>query len=73
MREKGRKESDEAVEAMRKKHGLNVYVPTPDVEEEWRRAAQSVYGKIRGTVVPADMFDRVEALLQEYRSARGAK
>ena len=73
MREKGRKESDEAVEAMRKKHGLNVYVPTSDVEEEWRRAAQSVYGKIRGTVVPADMFDRVEALLQEYRSARGAK
>jgi TRAP-type C4-dicarboxylate transport system substrate-binding protein len=73
IREKGRKESDEAVEVMKKKHGLNVYIPPPDVEEEWRRVAQSVYGKIRGTMVPADMFDRVEVLLREYRSARGIK
>ena len=43
MREKGRKESDEAVEAMKKKHGLNVYIPPPDVEEEWRTGRADRY------------------------------
>jgi len=68
----GRKESDDAVEAMRKKQGLQVYVPSPEVTEEWRRVVRSAYPKIRGAMVPADMFDKLESVLKEYRSKREA-
>lgn len=68
-----RKESLEAVEAM-KKRGLKVHKPTPEIEIEWRKAAEEVYPKIRGPIVPADIFDEVVKLLKEYRAAReGAK
>ena len=63
----GRKESDEAVEAMKRKQGLKVHVPPPQVNEEWREVARSAYPKIRGTMVPADTFDKTESLLKEYR------
>ncbi len=69
----GRKESDESVEAMKRKQGLKVYVPSPQVNEEWRQVARAAYPKIRGTMVPADTFDRVETLLKEHRVRRGAK
>lgn len=68
----GRKESEDAVEAMKKKQGLHVHIPTRQINDEWREVARSVYPKIRGTLVPADMFDKVEILLTEYRVNRGA-
>jgi TRAP-type C4-dicarboxylate transport system substrate-binding protein len=52
----GRRESAESVEAMRKR-GLQVHAVTADVEAEWRREAEAAYPKIRGVVVPADIFD----------------
>jgi TRAP-type C4-dicarboxylate transport system substrate-binding protein len=63
-----RKESREAVEAM-KKRGLMVHPLTPELEAEWRGAAEAVYPQIRGKIVPADLFDEVQRLLREYRSA----
>lgn len=68
----GRKESDEAVDAMKRKQGLKVHVPSQQVTEEWRQAAGSAYPKIRGSMVPADIFDSVESLLKEYRIKHGA-
>jgi len=70
-RRKGRSESDEAVEAM-KKRGLTVHPVSAEVEAEWRRLAESVYPKIRGRIVPADLFDEVQRILKEYR-ASGAR
>ncbi|MBI2948888.1 MAG: TRAP transporter substrate-binding protein DctP [Verrucomicrobia bacterium] len=68
-----RRESLEAVEAM-KKRGLKVHSVTPEIESEWRRATEAVYPKIRGGIVPADIFDEVARLLKEHRAAReGAK
>ncbi len=67
----GRKESEEAVEAMKRKQRLKVYVPSSQVNEEWRQVARSVYPKIRGILVPADMFDKVREFLKEYRTSRG--
>jgi TRAP-type C4-dicarboxylate transport system substrate-binding protein len=61
-----RKENDEAVEAM-KKRGLIVHALTPEAEAAWRQMAESIYPKIRGPIVPADLFDEVQQLLQEYR------
>jgi TRAP-type C4-dicarboxylate transport system substrate-binding protein len=57
-----------AVEAMRKR-GLQVHSLTPQLESEWRRLAEAAYPKIRGGMVPADMFDAAEAALVEFRRA----
>lgn len=67
---RSRKEGDEAVEAM-KKRGLNVHKATPEIEAEWRRLAESVYPQIRGGIVPADMWDEVGRILDEYRRSGG--
>jgi TRAP-type C4-dicarboxylate transport system substrate-binding protein len=66
IREQSRKEMDESVSAMQKR-GLKVSQMTPDVEAQWRALFESVYPKIRGNLVPADMFDEVQRLLREYR------
>ena len=66
----GRRESTESVEAMRKR-GLQVHEVTPEVEAEWRREAEAAYPKIRGVVVPAEIFDRVVTELKAFRAARG--
>ena len=59
---------ESAVQAMRKR-GLQVHALTPPLEAEWRRLAESAYPKIRGGMVPADMFDAAQDALVEYRRA----
>jgi len=72
IKAKSRAESDQAVETMRKR-GLTVHAVTPDVEAAWRKAAEEVYPKIRGAIVPAEMFDEVIRLLQEFRKNAASK
>ena len=62
----GRDESVKAVAAMKAK-GLTVHPVTPQIEAEWRQVAEELYSKIRGTQVPADIFDQVRRILEEYR------
>lgn len=64
----GRKEMEESVVAMEKR-GLKVTKVSPEIEAEWRRAAEAVYPKIRGKLVPEDVFDQTMKFLQEYRAA----
>ena len=66
IRERGRQEDQEAVEAM-KKRGLTVHAVTSEVEGEWRKLAEEAYPKIRSEWVPAEIFDDVRAAVQEYR------
>jgi TRAP-type C4-dicarboxylate transport system substrate-binding protein len=66
---KSRAESNEAIEAM-KSRGLQVHTVPPELEEKWRRFAESVYPKMRGTMVPADVFDKTLSLVAEYRAAQ---
>lgn len=68
IQEQSNREADEAVKAMRGR-GLQVHSVSPDLEEEWRKAAEVYYPKIRGAVVPADAFDEVQRLVREYRAA----
>ena len=65
----GRRESVESVEAMRKR-GLTVHPLTPEIEAEWRREVEAMYPKIRGRIVPAEIFDEVEKQLAIYRAGR---
>ncbi len=67
---KSRAEGEEAVETMTKR-GLTVHPVTPEVEAEWRKVVEGVYPQIRGRIVPADLFDEVQRVLQEYRAAEG--
>ena len=61
-------EGARSVEAMKSRHGLIVHPVTPEMDTEWRRSAEEVYPKIRGNLVPADMFDEVQRLLRDYRA-----
>ncbi len=67
----GRREMEDSVAAMTKR-GLKVTRLTPELEAQWRTTAEKVYPKIRGTLVPADMFDRTLELIAEYRAAHPA-
>ncbi len=69
IREQARREMTEAVEAMQKR-GLIVHELTPEAEAAWRNLAESLYPRIRGSLVPADLFDEVQSLLREYRAGK---
>jgi TRAP-type C4-dicarboxylate transport system substrate-binding protein len=69
IQEQSRQENDQAVATMKTKWVLEVHAVTPQLEQEWRAFAESVYPRIRGTMVPADVFDRARQLVTEYRSA----
>jgi TRAP-type C4-dicarboxylate transport system substrate-binding protein len=67
IKQDGRRESEESIEAMRKR-GLKVNRPNPEVEAQWRREVEAIYPKIRGRLVPEDIFDLVVEQLKTYRS-----
>jgi TRAP-type C4-dicarboxylate transport system substrate-binding protein len=64
----GRAESDAAVAAMVKR-GLTVQKLTPEVDAEWFAVIDKLQDRIRGKVVPADVFDEAQAALKEFRLA----
>ena len=67
-----RRQGDEAVTQM-KKYGLQVVEPDPALQKSWQTDAEAAYPKLRGSVVPADLFDEVLRLRDEFRSSRGSK
>ncbi len=69
VRRRSREEDDEAIVAM-KKRGLVVHAVTPEITAEWQALAEQAYPKIRGTMVPADLFDRVLAEVAAHRAAK---
>lgn len=60
---------ERAIEEM-KKRGLIVHTMTPELEKEWQEFIKPVWPMIRGKLVPADMFDKVQNILAEYRKNR---
>lgn len=67
IRNQGRAESEEAVRAMQKR-GLVVHEPDATQLAAWREYAEGVHPRIRGSLVPADLFDEVQRLLREFRA-----
>lgn len=67
VRARARSETDDAVQVM-KQRGLTVHALTPEVAAEWQALAEQVYPKLRGTMVPAEVFDEVLRYLGEYRA-----
>jgi TRAP-type C4-dicarboxylate transport system substrate-binding protein len=68
MRQRGRTEDDDAVRAM-KQHGLQVHTVPPEVAADWQQFREQLYPRIRGNMVPADIFDAVQQHLRTLRAA----
>jgi TRAP-type C4-dicarboxylate transport system substrate-binding protein len=67
-----RKMGDEAVVTMQKRRLQVIHVDAAGVEE-WRKEVEGVYPKLRGVQVPADLFDEVRRLRDQYRTAAGVR
>jgi len=66
-----RSEDEQAILAMQQKQGLKIVKLSPDAEAEWRAEVAKMYPKLRGSLVPADMFDAVVRILGDHaESAR---
>ena len=63
-----RKMGDEAVVTMQKRK-LQVIPVDAAALAEWRREAEGVYPKLRGGMIPAELFDEVRKLRDQYRSS----
>jgi len=61
-------QDEESIRAMEAR-GLKVRTLTPELEQAWRGVAEHSWPHVRGTMVPAETFDQVRALLAEYRGA----
>jgi TRAP-type transport system periplasmic protein len=64
-----RKLSEDAVVEMQKR-GLKVTSPDAATLALWRSEAEAVYPKLKGKIIPADLFDEVRRLRDEHRSQR---
>jgi TRAP-type transport system periplasmic protein len=68
IRRNSREEDTAAIASMREKQHLQVHELPAGAEREWRDGIAQIYPKLRGTVVPADLFDEVVTTLTEFRS-----
>jgi TRAP-type C4-dicarboxylate transport system substrate-binding protein len=65
-----RKLGDDAVVEMEKR-GLRVTRADAATEAAWQAAAEATYQDLRGPYCPADLFDDVKRLRDEFRKAKG--
>jgi TRAP-type C4-dicarboxylate transport system substrate-binding protein len=62
-----RRLSEEAIPAMEKR-GLKVTRPDDAITAAWRKEAEGVWPRLRGGMVPADLFDEAKRLRDEARA-----
>jgi TRAP-type C4-dicarboxylate transport system substrate-binding protein len=60
-------QDEESIRAMQNR-GLTVQTITPEIEQAWRDVAAAAWPQLRGSMVPADTFDKVQASLEAYRA-----
>ena len=69
-----RSQDTRAVETMikgqpgKRANTLTVTTLDPAALAEWRRQTEAIYPKMKGKMVPADLFDEVQRLRDEYRT-----
>jgi TRAP-type transport system periplasmic protein len=68
LRDEIRKSETSSIPLMQQ-FGLNVVHADPKAVAEWRALAEGIWPKLRGQAVPADLFDQVKRLRDEYRKA----
>jgi TRAP-type C4-dicarboxylate transport system substrate-binding protein len=65
-----RKMGDDAVAAMQKRKLVVTHIETAALED-WRKQTENAYPKMRGHMIPADLFDEVRRLRDEYHRGGG--
>lgn len=65
-----RRLNEDAIQVM-VKNGLKISHVPPDAQAEWRKVVEDVYPRIRGSIIPAEMFDAARKYRDEYRASRG--
>ncbi len=70
LRDEIRRLGPDSIEQM-KKRGLNVIVPDQATLDAWQSEVEAIYPKLRGSYCPADLFDEVKSLRDEYRKSKG--
>lgn len=71
LREEIRKAESSSIPMMQQ-FGLNVVHADTKSLGEWRQLAESIWPKLRGTMVPPDLFDQVKQLRDEFRKTHPA-
>jgi TRAP-type C4-dicarboxylate transport system substrate-binding protein len=66
LREEIRKAESNSIPMMQQ-FGLNVVHADAKATAEWYKLAEAIWPNLRGTLVPADLFDQVLHLRDEYR------
>ena len=69
MRDPIRQLGEDTIAEMARR-GLNVSEPDAAILSAWREEVESTYSALRGTYCPADIFDEVVRLRDEYRAAQ---
>lgn len=72
IRAQSRQENDAAVKAMQER-GLKVHQVPADAEKEWAALAGELQPRVRGSLMPEDIYDAVQKHLAEFRQQSGAK
>ena len=71
FRSASRAEDDQTIQAMKDKQGLKVTTLSPEAEREWRAEVARYYPRVRGTIIPEQMFDAaVETLKGRHASGQ---
>jgi len=71
LREEIRKAESSSIPMMQQ-FGMNLVKPNSKATAEWRQLAEGIWPKLRGTMMPADLFDEVKRLRDEYRKTHPA-
>lgn len=69
MTESGRKESEDSVRVMKESWNLKVRDLDGPLRDQWQSIAKEAYGYIRDNTVPAEVWDQMVQILEDYRSA----
>lgn len=69
LRDEIRRMGDDAIGEMARR-GLSVTEPTPATLKAWQTEVEDAYPSLRGSYCPADIFDEVLRLRDEYRASQ---
>jgi TRAP-type C4-dicarboxylate transport system substrate-binding protein len=70
LRDGIRKMGDDAIVTMQKRRLQVIHVDAATLAD-WRKEAEGVYPRLRGAQIPAELFDEVRKLRDEYRTRTG--
>lgn len=71
LQQTNREQEQGSLDAMIRR-GLNIVEIDEQVRDEWRKAAQGAYPRVRERLVPPEMFDQVQQLRDEFRAKQAA-